>query len=377
VGEIPSIARLTKMNPLKRRFLRKTSLPAVAIGVLTPIVFSLGVNLVTGAEFTLSQRVAAGLLLAGTSLFAIVQATRSERAAWKQTRTNWLYADVTDILSKMTAQAGDFHKSDNYFKLMLAHFRVQTEGNKFKKISEAHDSYWSLRALNMWDYFIYVFRAIFRELSTSDEYLTVSVIDFWAKDKPSTEISHEQVDIGPFDSQNLFETNYFKCVSQNVRSKRVILVNKDRAKRGKLHPMSEDGEYYEDYLKTLRTFTSVDTNERFQNYFYVAEESEYKDLLREDVPFALVERGSMASKLCISTYIPGLHKDEARKTSWRSGCIPKVGFYICSDATDDNWKRMYGKFDRLFHAPTHKRFKPEELFRLESAYTAGDIESIR
>lgn len=369
-------------NNFTKFLTNKTILRTIAIQICLTTGVAIVINKVTDSSITETQRYIAYFALVFLTILTYVYLAyntwKAEDADWKKNRMNWFQSDSLRSMSEQLEYIDKFHNSGNYFKLMLAHFRVKTEHNKFLKISDSHNSYWSLRALGMWDYFIYVFRAILRELMEGDEYLTISVIDFWTKDKPSTEIENEQVDISILDKRNLFETNYLKCVEANVESKRVILINEEKVFKGKLKQLQNltsidnDVEYYENFKNIVAKYSNKEfSHEKFNNYFYMANELEYNELIKEDIPFALIHRKSYANKLCISTYIPNLHVSDTtndKNSKWRSGKIAKIGFYICSDEKNDTWKRMYSKFESLYYKDKrecNKRsgsfFKPDEL----------------
>jgi hypothetical protein len=354
----------------------RRTLWTIAIQLILTTVAAIVINTVTDSSISGTKRYAAYgvliLLTIATYIYLAYNNWKAEDAEWKKNRMNWFQSDSVKRISEQLGYIEKFHSSGNYFKLMLAHFRVMTEHNKFMKISDAHDAYWSLRALSMWDYFIYVFRAILRECMEGDEYLTISVIDFWTKDKPSTEIENEQVDISPLDKTNLFVTNYMKCVEANVESKRVILINEDKIRLGKTKLSEQctssdnDVEYYLNFKDIVSKYANPDfVHEKFNNFFYMASEAEYNELLKEDIPFALIHRKSYANKLCISTYIPNLHVPDTtqdKNSKWRSGKIAKIGFYICSDDRNETWKRMYSKFESLYYKDKREISKRKGLF---------------
>jgi len=369
-------------NNFTKFLTNKNTLRTIAFQLILTTIAAIVINKVTDSSIGKTERYIAYAALIvvtlSTYVYLAYNTWKVADADWKKNRMNWFQSDSIKRMSEQVEYIEKFHSGGNYFKLMLAHFRIKTEHNKFMKISDAHNTYWSLRALSMWDYFIYVFRAVLRELMEGDEYLTISVIDFWTKDKPSTEIENEQADISMLDKRNLFETNYLKCVEANVESKRVILINEEKVKQGKLklsqHPNIADSDidYYTNFKDIVSKYADADfVHEKFNNFFYMASEIEYNELLKEDIPFALIRRNSYSNKLCISTYIPDIHSPDTtkeRNSKWRSGKIAKIGFYICSDERNETWKRMYSKFESLYdkekrneNKRTGKFFKPDEL----------------
>lgn len=354
---------MTKTNLLPK----KPNAWTIALGLLLPLLIAGAIAVALDASNPLYLRIAAIPMVIVTIAIAFIREHTKEKdrhaeevAAYNEIPLNRFHTTVTADLLTQRTYVDTFHRDGNYFKLMLAQFRVKTERRKFEKISQAHypDTYWIVRALNMWDYFIYVFRAIMRECHDGDEYLTVSIIAFWLKDKSSKDLRNQQGDIIGREEKNFFETNYDKCANAMVLSKRVIIINKDMLVRGQTAAnKTEDAEYYANVKRVLGTFLDESkTHERFVNYFYLATDNEYKRLLEEDVPFALIRRADLGTRLCISTYIPDpkapdreAARDSQATGNWRAGSIAKIGFRICENAEDGDWKRMYKKFDSLFN----------------------------
>lgn len=340
---------------------------AITVGVALIVLLGISINQTTNTFTTPYDKWFVGPTLLIITLIIGYREYIHWRDQWRRHGTNYFFDRVETYLSEQLGYARRFHARDQYFKLLLAHFRAKTECNKFVNISKDE---WVLRALPMWEYFLYVFSAILMELGREDEYLTVSVIEFWAKDRLS-EVNNSS---DGFEGRSLLKTNYQRCSETHMRSTRLILVNKDRIKRGRTvmrkgmpeneltHEERADQLYFEDFEKVVERFAGSPTDDNFINLFYVTEENEYDTLRRDDVPFALVKKMNWPDRLCISTFIPDLHTPESE--GWRVGLTPKIGFRICKDEKDEHWRRMYSKFDLLQSRGNDERgrkFAPADL----------------
>ena len=294
---------------------------------------------------------------------------KKEEDLRKKSRMAYLHFNSIEKLSQQITLSRQFYKAEDYFKLLLSHLRTDTEIKKFEKINRSHSVNWVLSSLSMWDYFISIFRSLINELIEKDEYLTLSIIDFWSKDKDSQTIAIEHGVKNNDSAKNFFESNFLKCAKANVSSKRIIIVNVDRLKKGKVEKEGDNRNYYLAFTQILSKYNNEAFEHKlFYNCFYLVEDSVYGELVKEDIPFALVRREGYEDKLCVSTYIPDLHTQELSadsKDSWRKGNVPKIGMHIAPNENDEIWTRLYGKFKTIYNNKSGskhgKYFTPEEL----------------
>lgn len=293
--------------------------------------------------------------------------TKAKERQLKHTQAGVLYDQSKVALNGQLAYTEKFFHAEDYFKLLLVHIRTKTEVEKFKKINNSHNGNWIISSLSRWDYFIYIFRCLITELGKGDEYLTLSIIDFWEKDKDTSVILKEQGIENGYNTDNLFEMNFYKSFYGNVRSKRIIIVNKTRLKKG-METGSDlgDKQYCDNFEIILNKFAERMGEANFENWFYLVDESDYKELTKEDVPFALVRRNEYSQKLCVSTFNPDIHEqviETDSEDSWRRGDVPKIGMHIARDENDSTWKRLIKKFDNIYkdEARRGEYFSPDKL----------------
>jgi len=104
-------------------------------------------------------------------------------------------------ITKSVAFEGHYHKA------MFIEWRVNTLLEKIKKISAGHIT---LDAKNSYDYIIYIFGSIIKQLNPGDTYLALSNLDFW------TRIDFNS---GVFLSENA------KALARGVCFRRIIIVD--------------------------------------------------------------------------------------------------------------------------------------------------------
>lgn len=302
----------------------------------------------------------------------LVIATRNvnkEEDLRKKSRMAYLHYNSIERLNNQKTYSEQFYQAEDYFKLLLTNLRTKTELKKFEDIDKSHSVNWIISSLTMWDYFISIFRSLINELIEKDEYLTLSIIDFWSKDKETQDIAIEHGVENIDNAKNFFESNYVKCSKGNVSSKRIIVVNIDRLQIGKKETSGENRDYYVAFTKILMKYSNKNfDNKLFYNRFYLVEESDYNEIVKEDIPFALVRRSGYEDKLCVSTYIPNLHTqsfESDSKDGWKKGNVPKIGMHIAPNANDEIWFRLYNKFNDIYMNDSNKRkgeyLTPDEL----------------
>ena len=185
--------------------------------------------------------------------------------------TNYLIIDLSKKIQDKMKSLNRRHKmmmvDQSYFKLLFVYWRIESELEKGKMVDGGH---FALPAKTAFDYIIYVFSSLLNRLRNTDEFITLSNIDFW-----------ERV----IKTRNTFLTDNLRAVERNVIIKRIVLVDRRVLDSKKFSQEREKINYvargiYERYRRNTVNF------ERMDWFFYVSDQYDLDN--QAPVPYAIM-----------------------------------------------------------------------------------------
>lgn len=193
----------------------------------------------------------------------------------------------------------------SYFKLIFADWRIETELEKSKMTDGGH---FTLPAKSSFNYIIYVFSCILNRLRHSDEYITLSNIDFWA----------QVLRIG-----NNFLTDNLRAIERRVTIRRIILVDRNVLESFQSPNLEKDrirfvvSTLYNKYQRNTAIFEGVEW------YFYISDN--YPSENHPPVPYAIMYNKILEEYLAV---LPRITGDQANDDS--------VELHFSQRKNDDN-----------------------------------------
>jgi len=182
-----------------------------------------------------------------------------------QTRIKYKIYDQLNSIKKIVKS---LDKEGKDFELKLLNWRIGVESTKAKNIASGA---WNLNALQTYEFVRYVFGSVLKHLEEGDEYITLSNLNFWHRDK-----------YGGTD----FMASNITAAAMGVKIRRIIIVDSDILS----HP-----ELYREEILALKELVPEIKSQLIRNpksamnismYFY--ESRNYQHDARPPVPFALI-----------------------------------------------------------------------------------------
>lgn len=258
-------------------------------------------------------------LIAFSIFISIIIAWYTE---WRSQRVNKteLAEGVKVKLNKLVKRFRQMIADGSYFKLIYLDWRMQVEWDKTQL---AGASRYILDAEDVADYILSATYNILNRLGKSDEYITLSNIDFWG---------HIRNDL------RFFNANIDAVNRQNVHIKRIVLVDikalEGRAPGDEIKRIREIVKIlHEEYQRNTSAFESG----KMDWHFYISEN--YKPDHDISVPYAIITNKISGECLAI------LPKKKEEKTK------PKIEMYFSENKLDENISSYLADFERIAKAP--------------------------
>lgn len=238
---------------------------------------------------------------------------------------------IESTLIELNKVAKQINKEEDPFKLNMLSLRLDTELRKFKQIYGGH---WAISAHQTYEYLRHSFGHALLSLGADDEYIGISNLDFWAKNK--------------FGESEFLDLN-LDAADRGVEIKRVIVVDKNIFNID--YPNREDQESFFNIVKEFyaKYEAEEDRMKKIELYFYLSHN--YNKDAGYPVPFAIVHNKKIDKYMAILSNLP---------KEGEPG-IPKIDFHFINGKHSVNYQKYQNRFKNLFK-------KKKDKYTLEQMY---------
>ena len=235
-----------------------------------------------------------------------------ELKAGREDRQERTIQRIDTSIRRIQTRVGEYSRASDYYKLILADWRLATEASKF---DDLHRGLWTLFAHETYDYFLYVFTQIVNGLRDEDEYVTLSKLEFWLKDRDDEDLkarlarSLEGSGAAAHSAEKTAPTSFLtaniRAHLRGVRIRRIIVVDSNLFGAS---TVAEEG--LEDLCRLVTHFDKVSRqfpHSKLLTQFYVSDD--YKKDCGADAPYALISCHSQKSYMLLRTDMPADSED--------------------------------------------------------------------
>lgn len=176
--------------------------------------------------------------------------------------------EIADYLNDIKETVTKLDKEGQEFELKMIKWRMGVEAAKAKNIQSG---VWSLQALQTYEYVRYICGSILNNLVQGDEYITLSNLNFWYKDK--------------YGGTDFMATN-IAAAKRGVSIKRIIILDNDIL----LNPKNYHAEIsaLKELIPSLNAqiIRNPEAAKHISMYFYLSKN--YESDARPPVPYAII-----------------------------------------------------------------------------------------